>query len=219
MEKALNYEILRQSTFSGTGASTVNETRHWDERRSITISLRLKEGEQDYRYFPEPDLPAVTLTAEYVAGVGKDTPEVSEARAGRYMKQYGLAAQVAGELSKDAALSRFFEETAAVYKSGPDVANWVMGDSREQIQRMLAGEGSAVSPQSLSELLRMVETGGMTRAQAKEVFRKMLATGSTASEVAGKSDVGVVADEETIGRLVDWVLQESGMAEEAKGYA
>jgi aspartyl-tRNA(Asn)/glutamyl-tRNA(Gln) amidotransferase subunit B len=216
VEKALNYEILRQSTFSGTDASAVNETRHWDERRSITISLRLKEGEQDYRYFPEPDLPAVTLTAEYVAGVGKDTPEVSEVRAARYMKEYGLAAQIAGELSKDVALSRFFEETAAVYKSGPEVANWVMGESREQIQRMLAGEGKVVSPQSLSELLRMVETGGVTRTQARAVFRDMLATGRTASEVAGGADVGVVSDEGAIGRLVEKVLAESGVADEAK---
>jgi aspartyl-tRNA(Asn)/glutamyl-tRNA(Gln) amidotransferase subunit B len=94
-----------------------------------------------------------------------------------------------------------------------------MGESREQIQRMLAGEGRAVSPQGLSELLRTVETGGMTRAQAKEVFREMLATGRSASEVAGKSDVGVVADEETIGPLVERVLKESGMAEDAKGNA
>lgn len=216
VEKALNYEILRQGTFSGTESNAVNETRHWDERRSITISLRLKEGEQDYRYFPEPDLPAVTITSEFAAAVRKGMPEVSDVRAGRYVSEYGLGAQIAGELSKDPALSRYFEETAVIHKAGPDVASWVMGESREQLQRMLAGEGKAVAPRALSELLKMIDSGKLTRAQARQVFRDMLTTGKTASEVAGKSDVGVISDEAVIGRLVDKVMAEGGMGEDAK---
>jgi aspartyl-tRNA(Asn)/glutamyl-tRNA(Gln) amidotransferase subunit B len=216
VEKALNYEILRQSTFSGTEANAVGETRHWDERRSITISLRLKEGEQDYRYFPEPDIPIVTLRADYVAMVRKGTPEVPEARAERYVKEYGLAMQIATELSRDAALSRYFEETSALNKRGPEVANWVMGDSRERIQKMLAGGGKAVSAQSLAELLGMVETRKVTRAQARDIFRDMLATGRSPTEIAGKTDVGVVSDEQAIAELVDKVLKETAVAEEAK---
>jgi aspartyl-tRNA(Asn)/glutamyl-tRNA(Gln) amidotransferase subunit B len=216
VEKALNYEILRQSTFAGEEANSVNETRHWDERRSITISLRLKEGEQDYRYFPEPDLPAVVLGAGFVKGVNKDTPELPDVRAARYIKQYGLPNQIAGELSKDLALSRYFEDTVSIHKRGPEVANWVMGDSREQVQGMLAGKSVKVTPQHLSDLLRMLEDGKLTRAQAKDVFRKMLATGKDASEVAGKAEVGVVSDERSIEELVDRVLEESGMMEDAK---
>ncbi len=96
VEKALNYEILRQSTFSGTAeAGAEAETRHWDERRSITISLRLKEGEQDYRYFPEPDLPdAHSFPAEFLRRVGDAMPEVPEARAERYQGSFGLTAQI-----------------------------------------------------------------------------------------------------------------------------
>ena len=214
VEKALNYEILRQSTFSDAQAGAANETRHWDERRSITISLRLKEGEQDYRYFPEPDLPPIPLPEEFVARVRRSTPEVPEARAERYVRQYGLSAQVALELSKDATVSRFFEETVAIHKSGSDVANWLVGESREQLGKMLAGDGAKVTPQSLSALLGMVARSEVTRAQAKQVFREMLTTGRSPSELA-KSGGGVVSDEDAIGELVDKALGESGLAEKA----
>ena len=216
VEKALNYEILRQTTFSGTEPSGVNETRHWDERRSITISLRLKEGEQDYRYFPEPDLPAVALSREYVASVRRGTPEVPEARAKRYVEQYGVAKQIATELSRDEPLSRYFEETAEIAGKGPEVANWVMGDSRERIQKMLAGEGKRVPPQGLADLLRLVDQGKATRDQARRVFREMLDTGKSAEELAGNADVGVLSDEHAVEQLVDKVLKESDVAGEAK---
>jgi aspartyl-tRNA(Asn)/glutamyl-tRNA(Gln) amidotransferase subunit B len=192
----------------------VNETRHWDERRSITISLRLKEGEQDYRYFPEPDLPAVVLSEEFVERVRVETPEVPEARANRYVRDYSLTAQVAMELSRNAALSRLFEETVAIHRNGPDVANWITGESRAEVQKTLMGPGRETLPRRLAELLAMISQGKMTRVQAKEVFRGMLAKGESASSLAGQVG-GVVTDEVVIGEIVGRVLRESG-AEEAR---
>ncbi len=214
VEKALNYEILRQSTFTKSSDNHVNETRHWDERRSITISLRLKEGEQDYRYFPEPDLPAVVLSEEFVERVRVETPEVPEARANRYVRDYSLTAQVAMELSRNAALSRLFEETVAIHRNGPDVANWITGESRAEVQKTLMGPGRETLPRRLAELLAMISQGKMTRVQAKEVFRGMLAKGESASSLAGQVG-GVVTDEVVIGEIVGRVLRESG-AEEAR---
>jgi len=216
VEKALNYEILRQSTFSEAHAAAANETRHWDERRSITISLRLKEGEQDYRYFPEPDLPPVILTEEMVAGFKQAMPEVPESRAQRYVEEYGLSPQVAMELSRNPALSRFFEQTVLSLKNGPEAANWVVGESREHIERMLAGGDSKVSPENLARLLRMVVDDKLTRPQAREIFRQMLATGKSAHELVSKTGAGVVNDEAAIGEIVDRVLKESGLGVKAK---
>src|SRR5271155_1142440 len=102
VEKALNYEILRQRTFSGNATS---ETRHWDERRSITIALRSKEEEQDYRYFPEPDLRPIVLSPKAIAQVNKAMPEVADARAARYVKEFGLSPQLAKELAASKELS------------------------------------------------------------------------------------------------------------------
>lgn len=225
VEKALNYEILRQSTFSGSEAMAVNETRHWDERRSITISLRLKEGEQDYRYFPEPDLPVVRLPRELIERIRAATPEVPEARARRFIEQYSLSPQVALELSNDQTLSSFFEATASLYGGGPvEVANWLVSESREQVQRMLSGPPPRnVSPEKLSSLLGMVRDGKITRGQAKEVFRRMLATGKGAEELVGEDgrkgpgeETGVLRDEGAVAAVVDKVLAETGLVQKAR---
>src|SRR5580658_6039061 len=140
----------------------MSETRHWDERRSITISLRLKEGEQDYRYFPEPDIPAVTLSQEYLEGVRRATPEVPEARAERYVRDFQLAPQTAAELSRDEVLSRFFEQTAKSFNRGPEIANWLLGEVTEQARSKLSGAEPSVTPQGLSELLEMLQRGRLT---------------------------------------------------------
>jgi aspartyl-tRNA(Asn)/glutamyl-tRNA(Gln) amidotransferase subunit B len=109
VEKALSYEILRQETFAGDAVRSGSETRHWDERRSITISLRVKEEEQDYRYFPEPDLVPITLGKRDVERIRTAMPELPESKAARYVKQLGLQPQVAMELAGNRELSRFFE--------------------------------------------------------------------------------------------------------------
>ncbi|MGA2665309.1 MAG: Asp-tRNA(Asn)/Glu-tRNA(Gln) amidotransferase subunit GatB [Nitrososphaerales archaeon] len=227
VEKALSYEILRQGTFSGAGA--VNETRHWDERRSITISLRLKEEEQDYRYFPEPDLRPVALGRDFLERVRRETPEVPEVRAERYVRELGLSPQSAGEISRDEALSRFFELAAAASGRPAEVANWIAGEFREEHRRALEGPEPRLRPQGLADLLSMVRRGELTRAQARQVFRSMASTGRPPSELAplraaqGEKEGGrplgggVIGDEGAIEALVDSVFgQDGGAVEEAR---
>jgi aspartyl-tRNA(Asn)/glutamyl-tRNA(Gln) amidotransferase subunit B len=216
VEKALNYEILRQGTFSGTGGSAVSETRHWDERRSITISLRLKEGEQDYRYFPEPDIPAIILSQEYLDRVRDATPEVPDARAERYVSEFRLAPQTAAELSRDEVLSRFFEETVKSFKKGPEIANWLLGELSEQTRSTLSGAKPSIIPEGLSELLTMLDAGKVTRPQAKDLFKQMTATGKRPSELKGSGKEGVVADERAIAKVVSKLINEGDVAKEAK---
>jgi aspartyl-tRNA(Asn)/glutamyl-tRNA(Gln) amidotransferase subunit B len=215
VEKALNYEVLRQGTFAGTGPRAPNETRHWDERRSITISLRLKEGEQDYRYFPEPDLPAVTIGEEFLERVRRATPEVQAARADRYVRDFHLNAQVAGELSRDEALSRFFEETAKTFGKPTEIANWLIGESRGTVRSRLVGGSPPVTPAGLSELLAMLDRGELTRPQARELFREMISTGRRPSQLTrGRSRAAV--DGDSIARVVSKLLSEDDAAADAK---
>ena len=215
VEKALNYEILRQGTFSGTGASAASETRHWDERRSITISLRLKEEEQDYRYFPEPDLPAVSLSPEFIDGVRRATPEVQDARAERFVRDYSLGAQIAGELARDEALSRFFEETAELFENAAEIASWLIGEVRGPARAKLSAESSPVTSAGLSELLTMLKEEKVTRPQARGIFREMVATGKRPSELRREAG-GAAVDEDAIAKIVSKLLRESGVAREAK---
>ena len=135
VEKALNYEILRQRTFSGNATS---ETRHWDERRSITIALRSKEEEQDYRYFPEPDLRPIVLPPETIAKIRSAMPEVADAKAARYAKEFGLSPQLAKELAANKELSAFFDRCAKLYDGYQEMAGLIVGE--------LSGEVAAGSP-------------------------------------------------------------------------
>jgi aspartyl-tRNA(Asn)/glutamyl-tRNA(Gln) amidotransferase subunit B len=216
VEKALNYEVLRQSTFSGTEAAAQAETRHWDERRSITISLRLKEGEQDYRYFPEPDLPMLTISEEYLQRVRGTMPEVAEVKAERFLKRYRLTAQIAREVARDASIALFFEAVVSFHAKPSDVANWLTGEFREEIRKSLDEKRPRITAGGLAELLEMLDAGRVTRVHAKEMFREMIATGKKPAHLGRDGRIGVVAEESSIAALVDRVLRESDIAKKAK---
>ena len=198
VEKALNYEILRQRTFSGNATS---ETRHWDERRSITISLRSKEEEQDYRYFPEPDLGPIVLEPAAVASVRSAMPEVADARASRYAEEYGLSKQLAKELAANKDLSAFFEECAKLHHGYQEMAGLIIGE--------LSGRpppGAALQPEEFVALVKMVESGAITRAQAKGALREALRTSRRVGDVVKQKNLSAVVDERAISALIDRVV-------------
>ncbi|MDA4118344.1 MAG: Asp-tRNA(Asn)/Glu-tRNA(Gln) amidotransferase subunit GatB [Thaumarchaeota archaeon] len=199
VEKALNYEILRQRTFSGNAA---NETRHWDERRSITIALRSKEEEQDYRYFPEPDLPPIVLEAGEIERIKGETPEVADAKSSRYVKEYGLSPQLAKELAADNELSSFFEESAKRRDGYPEMASFIVAE--------MGGESGIptdrVPPDQFVELVGLVESRSITRAQAKEALREMAQTGKSVKEVVERKRFSAISDEEAISGIVEKVV-------------
>ncbi len=209
VEKALNYEILRQRTFSGAASS---ETRHWDERRSITIAMRSKEEEQDYRYFPEPDLPPILLGAAAVDGVRRSMPEVADSKAARFAREYGLSPQLARELAANKALSTFFEECARLHTGYQEMAGLSVSElSAEDV----TGE-RAVAPADYVELVKMVESDAITRAQAKEALREATRTGRPAREVVRSKNLSAVADEGAIAAVIERVAAaRPGSLEEA----
>jgi aspartyl-tRNA(Asn)/glutamyl-tRNA(Gln) amidotransferase subunit B len=211
VEKALNYEILRQRTFSGNSA---NETRHWDERRSITIALRSKEEEQDYRYFPEPDLAPVVLQAGEIERIKGATPEVSDAKASRYAKEYRLSPQLAKELAADVELSAFFEDVAKRHDGHSEMAGFIVAE--------MGGESGVptgrVSPDEFVELIRMVESKAITRAQAKEALREVARTGKSAKETVKARRLSAISDEDAIAALVEKVVSSKpGVLTQARG--
>ncbi len=206
VEKALNYEILRQGKFSG---GTTSETRHWDERRSITIALRSKEEEQDYRYFPEPDLPAIVLEPGEIERIRGATPEAADAKASRFASEYGMTLQLAKELAASRALSSFFEECARLGSGRGEVASFILAEMGRESQI----SPSMVSPAQFVDLMRMVEAKSITRAQAKEVLGEMARTGESVKEIVKTRRFSAISDEEAIGRIVEKVI--SGMPEMA----
>ena len=128
VERALSFEIIRQKNLVKRGAAVQHETRHWDENRRVTVSLRMKEEEHDYRYFPEPDLVPIVITDKLVERVKQTMPELPEARIGRFVEDYGLPRYDAEVLVSDKALADFFEKTLKVYNKPKEVSNWMMCD-------------------------------------------------------------------------------------------
>jgi aspartyl-tRNA(Asn)/glutamyl-tRNA(Gln) amidotransferase subunit B len=201
VEKALNYEILRQKTFSGNATS---ETRHWDERRSITIALRSKEEEQDYRYFPEPDLQPMVLPQDSIAKIRATMPETTGPRASRYAKRFGLSPQLAKELAANVALSRFFEDCAQLYDGYQGLAGMIVGELSETIDS--ADAKPKVSPEEFVGLARKMGSGAITRAQAKEALRDALRSGKSVGELVEARGLEALSDQGAIEAVIERVV-------------
>jgi aspartyl-tRNA(Asn)/glutamyl-tRNA(Gln) amidotransferase subunit B len=201
VEKALNYEILRQKTFSGNATS---ETRHWDERRSITIALRSKEEEQDYRYFPEPDLLPIVLPPESITEIRATMPETTGSKASRYVREFRLSPQLAKELAANGALSRFFEDSALLYDGYQDLAGLIVSELPETIGS--AGAKPKISPEEFVELARKIGYGAITRAQAKEALRDALRSGKGVGEVVRARGLEALSDQGAIEAVIEMVI-------------
>ena len=211
VEKALNYEILRQRTFSGNASS---ETRHWDERRSITIALRSKEEEQDYRYFPEPDLRPIVLEPVAIAAVRRAMPEVVDAKVSRYVREFRLSKQLAKELAANKEVSAFFEECTKLDSGYQEMAGLIVGE----LSGGALPAASALPPEEFVALVKMVESSAITRAQAKEALREALRSGRPIREVVEQKDMSAVVDERAIAALIESVVAaRPGAIEEARG--
>lgn len=200
LEKALEYEIERQTALVSGGGRVVQETRLWDASTGRTQSMRSKEGAHDYRYFPEPDLPPLVVDAARVEAVRATMPELPDARRSRFVAAYGLPAYDAGVLTQSAAVAGYFEATVAACGNAKLASNWVMGDILRMVkERDCAVEALPVTPVLLGGLLRLIDQGTVSSAMAKEVFVTMCGSGRTADDIVAaeglsqNSDVGALA--------------------------
>jgi aspartyl-tRNA(Asn)/glutamyl-tRNA(Gln) amidotransferase subunit B len=204
---ALDFEIVRQTALVRKGEAFPQETRGWDAEKGETRSQRSKEADQDYRYFPEPDLPALVIAREEVEAVRRTLPELPEARFDRFMAQYGVSPYEAGLLLQSPAFADFFEAAAA----GADVrqtANWMLGEvSRTLNERGLAIEALGLSPAHLSDLVRMVAAGTINLNTAKEaVFPAVLAGTGAPADIVRQRGLGQVSDPGAIEAAIQAVL-------------
>ena len=132
--RAIAYEARRQDRAAGGGQAVVQETRRWDDNKDATFSMRSKEDAQDYRYFPEPDIPPLELSEEYLEGLRAEQPEMAEERKRRYQTQLGLPEYDAGIITGQKALVDFFEEVTALGVPAKEAANWMLGDMMRRLK-------------------------------------------------------------------------------------
>jgi len=198
LQKAIEYEIARQTSVLVEGGTIVQETRLFDPESGRTFAMRSKEEAHDYRYFPEPDLPLLVLTSDQIAAIAASLPELPHVRRARFVAQYGLPAYDAGVLTQDGAVAAYFEQVAA---SAPAklASNWVMGEVLRKLKEDEREIGNTpVAAPALAELIRLVEAGTISSAAAKQVFEAMWRSGEPASVIVEREGLTQVADESTL---------------------
>ena len=213
VQRALEYEIQRQAAILESGGRIEQETRGWVEERGVTVGQRTKEYAHDYRYFPEPDLPPLVLSREWVEEVRARLPELPDARRERFVAQYGLDRESARLLTESRATADFFERTVALYPNAKLISNWMQG---ELFRLLKDGEGDVsgtkLTPEMMAELLQMVEKGTINARTAKEVFEEMFSTGATAAAIVREKGLSQISDTAHLEVVVDDVIRNNPQA-------
>ncbi|HIE15027.1 TPA: Asp-tRNA(Asn)/Glu-tRNA(Gln) amidotransferase subunit GatB [Candidatus Bathyarchaeota archaeon] len=215
VERALNFEILRQKGLRERGITVKRETRHWDETRRITVSLRAKEEEQDYRYFPEPDLVPVVLSEEFIEKIKEKIPELPEARIIRFMRSYDLPQYDAVVLVSSKSLADFFEECVKIYNKPKEISNWMMSDLLRCLnENDLELSQSKITPQHLVEMIQLIEKGVISGKIAKNILPKIVLTGQSPRDIIKSEGLTRITDRYLLKRLVDQIFNENPKAVE-----
>ncbi|MGD0017773.1 MAG: Asp-tRNA(Asn)/Glu-tRNA(Gln) amidotransferase subunit GatB [Candidatus Limnocylindrales bacterium] len=211
VERAIAFEIERQAAAIDADELIHMETRGWDEARQSTYHMRPKEEENDYRYFPEPDLPPLLTSPEWLAEIKARLPELPSVRRRRYREAHGLSVYDADVLVNDAAAAALFEGALAAGLGVPAklLANWVTG---EYMRLAKGGEGSGegqggrVDPTELATLVKLVADGVISGTNAKEVFAEHFASGSGVASIVGARGFRQISDAGALGTAIERVL-------------
>ncbi|GIL57448.1 hypothetical protein Vafri_12668 [Volvox africanus] len=211
MQKAIDFEIDRQVSLlrAGRGSDIVQETRLWDEIKLVTNTMRKKEGLADYRYFPEPDLPPLNVSDEFIEQVKASMPELPAAKRARYLS-LGLTRGDVAVLTDEIATSQLFDAVLALGTAVKPAANWIQGDIMAYCKEAKIGmDALAITPATLAEMVSLIENGTISGKIAKDILPDLL---------QGKGNKGVrayiekqgllmISDEAAIGAMVDKVLE------------
>lgn len=209
IEKALAFEIERQTDALLSGGRLIQETRLWDPEREETLPMRSKEEAHDYRYFPDPDLLPIEIGAAWIEEVGKNLPELPQVRRDRFVRDYQLSPADAATLTDSRSLADFFEATVRSYPQPKKVANWVIneflrlikGDDRE-IQK------SRLRPGDVAQTFEMTDQGTLSAGLAKAVLQKVFETGRSPGEIVQTEGMTQLSGEADLSAIVDQVIAE-----------
>ena len=210
--RALQYEEKRQTRAVAEGERIVQETRGWIDDQGITYSQRSKEYASDYRYFPEPDLPPLLISPEWVKEIKESLPELPMARKARLIEQYGLSDYDADLLTSTKATADYFEsvvnakplEGEAHRQLAKSVSNWILGELSRLLNLTDADIGDVkIQPQQFIEILELINSGTLSINMAKSVFEEMFNTGRPPKQIAEETGMSQISDADSIGLAVE----------------
>jgi len=199
LHRAIDYEVRRQIQALEAGAKIVQETRGWSEPEQRTFAQRSKEFAEDYRYFPEPDLPPLELDPAWIEALKRDLPELPEARRSRLVSQYSLPPSDASMLAADRELADLFEGAVLAGADAKPTANWLIGE--------IGPSGLMPTVNQLADVVKLVTAGSITRDQGREVLAESIRSHRSAEEVIADRGLAQMSDEGEVEALVREVIE------------
>jgi aspartyl-tRNA(Asn)/glutamyl-tRNA(Gln) amidotransferase subunit B len=211
LEKAIHFELTRQQSLKDRQIEIVQETRHWDDKRKITISSRSKEEDEDYRYILEGDIPWVIMDETSLQGWKKNMPESISSKKERYVTKYSIPPQVADVLSSDKYYSDLFEQ-AHNESNAKEIANMITTDLMGLVDTREKREQSKLAPKHLSDLISEINSGKVTRSSAKNALQEIVKTGKSVSDIISSTGLAKISDESELGKIIDEIISQEGTA-------
>jgi aspartyl-tRNA(Asn)/glutamyl-tRNA(Gln) amidotransferase subunit B len=230
VEKSIFYEITRQKTLSLHEINVKSETRHWDEKRKITIPARTKEEEDEYKYFPEPDIPRIILGIDFREKIKEKMPELPLERLKRYREIYNLSNHTSNILINNKKICDFFEDSLEIYNSPKEISNWIINELLSKThdgggESEVVGEKDkdgfnnlrndknrlfdiAVTPRQIADIAKLVEEKSINRNTAKDIFYKSIKTGESPFKIIENRKIEKILDSSVINTHINNVLND-----------
>ena len=208
--KAIEYETNRQIEVLENGGRVVQETRLWDEENAVTKPMRSKEEAMDYRYFPEPDLPAIIITESRLLNVKDEMPEFADEKAKRFINEYKLNEMEAATLSSEQELAEYYEEVVKVSDDARLAANWVLTEILRVLkEKNISIEEFSVEPQNIGKLIKLIKANTISSKIAKDVFEILLSENKDPEIIVKEKGLVQITDNSEIEKIVEQVLAEN----------
>jgi len=229
VEQAIEYEIKRQTKVLNKGEKIIQETRGWDANEEVTISQRTKEEAQDYRYFPEPDLPPLKIDKSWVLKLKSEIPELPHLKQERFVKEYNLTRAQAKILATDKELGDYFEnaisETKAWLRAEKDLgkgaktrtikltSNWILSNLKQLLkEHQIKISQCKISPENFAEFIEMLHEQKISSTGGQKVLLEMFKTGKDPSHIIEEKNLAQVGDRAVLEGIVDKVIEENDVA-------
>ena len=208
--RAIESERERQIDAIESGEKIVQETRRWDDSKGISYAMRSKEDAQDYKYFPEPDIPPIEISDEWLTSIEETMPELPDAKKARYINELGLPEYDTGIITGSIYLVDLFEETAEVCGSPTEAAKWIMGDLMKLLNESgTLPEDMKVSGKALGTIIKMLAEQKISRATARKVFEKVFTDNVDPESYVKENNLGVMTDTGAIRSVIEKVVSEN----------
>ena len=208
--KAIEYETNRQIEVLENGGRVVQETRLWDEENAVTKPMRSKEEAMDYRYFPEPDLPAIIITESRLSNVKDEMPEFADEKAKRFINEYKLNEMEAATLSSEQELAEYYEEVVKVSDDARLAANWVLTEILRVLkEKNISIEEFSVESENIGKLIKLIKANTISSKIAKDVFEILLSENKDPEIIVKEKGLVQITDNSEIEKIVEQVLAEN----------